>query len=198
MVLFLGCLGVYCVFGSLVSIAGVAIVDILPGFHLLGRDSGVFNSTTTLGCLLLFSSFSLYFLLLSSPSQPSLPHYPSPSRHSLHQLHIICPRFGFRNQSRAPIRSHSFTSSTAKNTTAFLFIYLHSTVYYYPSSIHLSTSTTTQTANTTQVLPPPLLQPLHRNSPHLHPLLPLHAPLHRPIPLLPLHPRLPTLLLQPR
>lgn len=169
-----------------------------PGFTSWDAIPEFLYSTTTLGCLLLFSSFSLYFLLLSSPFQPSLPHYPSPSRHSLHQLHIICPRFGFRNQSRAPIRSHSFTSSTAKNTTAFLFIYLHSTVYYYPSSIHLSTSTTTQTANTTQVLPPPLLQPLHRNSPHLHPLLPLHAPLHRPIPLLPLHPRLPTLLLQPR
>ena len=72
-----------------------------PGFTSWDAIPEFLYSTTALDCLLPFSSFSLYFLLFSFPSQPFLLHYPSPSRHSLHQLHIICPRFGFRNQSRA-------------------------------------------------------------------------------------------------
>lgn len=74
MVLFLGCLGVYCVFGSLVSIAGVAIVDILPGFHLLGRDSGVFILHDYIGLstfiFFIFLIFPIAFVPFSTFSSP--------------------------------------------------------------------------------------------------------------------------------
>lgn len=62
------------VFDSLVSIAGVAIVDILPGIHLLGCDSGVFILHDCIGLstfiFIVSPLFPIVFLSFSTLSSP--------------------------------------------------------------------------------------------------------------------------------